>query len=92
MLYLLKPVVAGPEERRWAGGYRAFSNYDTAHGFVVRANSEREARDIARRAHLEEATICHYQADGWLDPEKSTCEPISHDGEPGVVLMDWSEG
>lgn len=50
--------------------------------FVIRAETEGQARAIA-----------YAERDGnpngtWLDPSKSTCEEVTIEGEPGVILGD----
>jgi hypothetical protein len=59
--------------------------YDKAFGFVVRAESEDEARRFASAKEGDEGK------DVWLDPTLTTCEPLVAGGEPGIILRDfWS--
>lgn len=71
--------------------------YDKAHGFVVRACSEEEARTIANAnagdensgSFLGRKTANTRQP--WKDVKYSTCEELAPDGEAGVVIKDyWS--
>lgn len=57
--------------------------YDKAFGFVVRAESEADARALANEEHGDEG-------DAWLDPALSKCVELTADGEPGVVLRDFA--
>lgn len=60
--------------------------WDCAYGFVVRAETESEARTFAgKEAGDEEATP-------WLDPKLTSCEVLTFEGEAGVVLRDFLAG
>ena len=69
--------------------------FDKAHGFVVRAETESEARQLAhepagdenRGEFLQQKTANTQQP--WLDSRYSTCTERRPDGEPGVVLCDF---
>lgn len=57
--------------------------FDKAFGFVIRAETEKEARLL---------TLEHCGAEtgnAWLDPELSTCEPLTLEGEAGLIVMDF---
>lgn len=67
--------------------------YGKALGFVVRADSETNARKLAASngggesvddmgEELAEST------NPWLDPKKSTCKELTADGCPGIILCD----
>lgn len=60
--------------------------YDVANGFVVRAESESAAREIASKNSGDEGRSV------WLDPEKTTCVELMADGEPGCILVDFNAG
>lgn len=89
-LWLLEPIGDGDEDYKdtpweiW---------YDSVFGFVIRAETEQEARQIADSQAGDEnkrwlpggaQTTIH----PWLDPEQSTCVELLPDGEPGVILRD----
>jgi hypothetical protein len=76
-LWLLKPVhIEG--DRRWG--------WDCAHGFVVRADSETDARLLAAGESGDELPTA------WLKPELSTCEELTAEGGAEVVLRDFHAG
>ena len=60
--------------------------YDESGGFVVLANDEAEARQLASSWHGDEGK------DTWLSQASSTCEAISTYGEPRIVLRDFNPG
>lgn len=70
--------------------------YDKAFGFVVRAETEEEARDFA---HAEAGAENRGQFLGektantkmpWKDARYSTCTELLPDGESGVVMQDFA--
>lgn len=75
-LFLLKPIDEG-DKIFW---------YDCNHGFVIRAESEGEAREIASKNHADEGS------EVWLNTERVSCEKITNEGEPGIVLCDFVAG
>jgi hypothetical protein len=87
-LYLLKRTGKGP------GG-----EYDVADGFIVRAEDEQTAREIAAApigpilGGETEFPIRAWGDEGpetWLNPKFSTCEEIIPDGEPGIIIRDFN--
>lgn len=61
-------------------------SYDQYAGFVIRADSEQEARAIAN-------VIKDDAPDGrWLDPARSTCNIVSTDGESSIILASFRAG
>ena len=56
--------------------------FNRCFGVVVRARTEKEARRIA---HEQEGAQL---GDAWLTDRHSTCVPMSHAGEPGVIISD----
>lgn len=62
------------------------ANYDAAHGFVVRAESAEDAREIAAENCGDEGR------DIWKDPARSTSQALLHHGERGIVLTDFNAG
>lgn len=88
-LWLLKPVAknlrGGPLTDPWEPWRAQCRRYDTAFGFVVRAESEEAARTHVADSHrtgVEGAT-------SWLDPRWSTCKELSNEGEPIIILRDF---
>jgi hypothetical protein len=93
-LWLLRPV--GYEEYgHWeAGLWNPW--YDKVFGFVVRAETEREARAYAQANGREELTEGvgwdtrpRPENPAWTDPKHSTCTLLTAEGKPGVVLCDY---
>ena len=65
--------------------------YDKAYGFVVRAETEADARRLANENGGDERR----EIPGvypWLDSEFSTCVELTADGERGVVLCNFANG
>ena len=62
-----------------------FPIYDAAYGFVVRAKNEAQARKLA-------AEKCGGEGpDVWLSSAAGTeCTELTAEGEPGVVLRDYT--
>lgn len=85
-LWILRPIEDHPAWEPW---------YDKAFGFVVRAESESEARRVAQENGGEE---CYRGKDGygtgksecWTDPSAATCVELSADGHPGLVMTDFA--
>ena len=61
--------------------------YDKAFGFIVRAETEQEAREIAEENAGDESWSGRKT---WMKPELSTCIELSEDGEKGLVLRDFA--
>ena len=83
-LYLLRPREDMPERSPWEPWY------DKCFGFVVRAESETEAREFADAgAGSENDDEKEGTLRPWLDKELSDCEELSDAGEAGVVISDF---
>lgn len=69
--------------------------YDKANGFVVRAETEPDARQLANAEGENEKGPTRfifddrYGGDPWLDPKYSTCVELTADGESCVILRDF---
>lgn len=64
--------------------------YDKAFGFVVRAETEEDARKLASEDGGDEVGESNGQA--WLNPKYSTCIELVADGEAGEILWDFHHG
>jgi hypothetical protein len=58
--------------------------YDKAFGFVIRAASEQDARQMASENAGDEGP------DVWLDHTKTTCTLLTTDGEWCVICRDFA--
>ncbi len=70
--------------------------FNKAFGFVVRAETEEDARRFAdcdageeNRGTFLGKKITETNAP-WLDPKYSTCERLLDDGEAGIIIKDFS--
>lgn len=66
--------------------YRDDWGWDCVSGFVIRAESEKQARAIAAANSGDEG------ASTWTDPEVSKCEILRPDGESGIIMRDFHAG
>ena len=68
-----------------------WSRQDKVHGFVVRAETEQQAREIAHRHAGDENRSSAPTNTPWLDPTYSTCKLLLPDlGMEGVIIRDYS--
>ena len=90
LLWILRPVtVRQPNDDPWEPWY------DKVFGFVVRAETEEGARELAhqnagdenRGEFLQKATV--KTKSPWLDKRYSTCEVLRNEGEVGVIMQDF---
>ena len=89
-LWLLRPVGGLDENDNPWGPW-----FDKAFGFVVRAETEAEARELAhaeagdenRGEFLSAKTANTNQP--WKEAKYSTCTELLPDGEAGVVMQDF---
>lgn len=61
-------------------------DYDEFGGFVLRADSSKIARYTAASKSGDEG------ANTWLDEGLTSCEELTSDGEPGIILRDFNAG
>jgi hypothetical protein len=59
------------------------ANFGEFEGFVIRANSEMEARQLANTCGEHES---FQAAETWLNPAYTTCDELTTDGEAEIVL------
>jgi len=64
--------------------------YDCCWGFVIEAETEQRAREIAN--HDGEDEVNCGKKDFWLNPDYSICKELKPDGEEGVILCDFHAG
>jgi hypothetical protein len=69
---------------------------DKAFGFVVRAETEADARQLANAAGGDECGPIRTEpyrvgGDPWLDPRYSSCVELLPDGPPGVIILDYRQ-
>ncbi len=68
--------------------------YDKTFGFVVRAENEQKARELANENGGDEnrgefmRTKIANTITPWLDPDYSTCIELMPDGDEGLVMQD----
>ena len=79
-LYLLRPIDLGTDQindlwKPW---------YDKAFGFVVRAETEEKARELASDRCGDEGRHA------WLNSEYSTCIQLQEEGEEEVIIYEYA--
>lgn len=83
-LWLLRPLDA--ESGPWNPWY------DKAFGFVVRADTEADARALAAKDAGDEADGEDFEplpVNPWQDPALASCVELAHEGDAGVIIMDF---
>ena len=66
--------------------------YGRTFGFVVRADTEEEAREFAHENAGDENTSIIATGAPWKYSEYSTCKELVADGEPGMIMRDFVSG
>jgi hypothetical protein len=79
-LWLLKRPVDKPGHQIW----------DAYSGFVVRAETEEDARKLANKESQKPDR--GYEGPIWEDHQKTSCKQLIDEGEPGVILDDFMAG
>jgi hypothetical protein len=70
--------------------------YDKNFGFIIRADNEKEAREIANQNAGEENRGVFFNEKiantntPWLDEKYSTCIEILNEGEKGLIMQDFA--
>jgi len=87
-LWLLRPAKKLPEDNAWEPWY------DKAFGFVVRAETEERARQIANKNGGQETGDIMYDiyrvgGNPWLDPKQSTCVELTVSGKEMMIIRDF---
>jgi hypothetical protein len=80
-LWLLRPVEGLTDDNPWNPWY------DKSFGFVVRAESEGEARAIAALESSGGPDLDNPAV--WLDPHYADCIELTAEGKAGVILGDY---
>jgi hypothetical protein len=92
-LWLLRPIENLPEDNNpWEPWY------DKVFGFVIRAETENEARKIAQENGGDELIKWtwdktpqgQFSMRSWLDSNLSSCMELKADGEPGLIIKDFA--
>ena len=60
-------------------------DWDEYKGFVIRAEDEISARVIAGQQDS-------YHKSRWIDHKQTSCEEITQEGDPGVILDSFNAG
>lgn len=60
--------------------------WDCNNGFVIRAETEQHAREIASQQRGDEGSAT------WLDPQRASCRELTGDGPQEVILRDFNAG
>ncbi len=83
-LWLLRPRDDLPEQDDpW------WNRRDSVQGFVVRADTEEQARELAHLHAAQENSSAAFTAAPWLDPKYSVCQQLLPDvGIEGVIIRD----
>lgn len=64
--------------------------FDKNFGFVVRAETEIDARKMADNAACDENSEIDSIRSPWLSPDYSTCVELTAEGEPGIIITDFA--
>lgn len=89
-LWLLRPIDPDGHGSLWEPWY------DKAFGFIVRAETEVEARVFAQANAGDEAELWDSEnrtrrsTEAWTSAEHSTCIELTLTGEPGVIMRDFA--
>lgn len=84
-LWLLRPLPDDLEDTPWDG------RYDMVHGFVIRAETEARAREIATANGGDEIRDVKFGTEAW-SAKWSSCVPLADAGDEGIVLTDFLSG
>ena len=76
-LWLLRPCELLPDQ------YSPWSPwYDKNFGYVIRAETEARARQMAQDNAADEG------GSAWIDPRYSSCVELTSDGDEAVIIID----
>jgi hypothetical protein len=84
-LWLLRPMKGDPAWEPW---------YDKCFGFVVRAETEHDARKLANSEAGDEnhdKWSSDFKPDNvWLDPKRATCVVLNDSGPEAIIIRDFA--
>jgi hypothetical protein len=83
-LFLLRPADNLPKKNPWE------TPYDKSSGFVIRAKTKAEAREIANRNAGGENQESIKNV--WLNPKWSTCKELTTEGDAELIMEDYHHG
>jgi len=63
--------------------------YDKVGGFVIRAKSEKAARQLATTEQGDEGEVIQSMSKPWEDPTITTCKPLLRKGKTCIILRDF---
>ncbi len=84
-LWLLRPIddLSEQDDPWW-------NRQEKVHGFVIRAETEQQAREIAHQNAGDENRMSALTDTPWLDPKYTTCKLLLPDvGMEGVIIRDY---
>lgn len=86
-LWLLRPVdKRASDDDPWTPWY------DKTYGFIIRAENEATARDMAHAKAGDENESQASTREPWKDAKYSTCVELLPEGSPGIVMEDYASG
>jgi hypothetical protein len=106
-LWLLRPSDWDKAQAEGEPPIAPFDGYNIAQGFVVRADTEQDARKLAETQEGDERGRIPGAAPGfedegfykygegsspWLNPEVTSCVELPVDGKAAVILRDYAAG
>lgn len=81
-LFLLRPKSFAPFYGEW----------DRSEGFVIRAESESRARQLAAITTADPEGPCKQNYEVWINSKYSTCDLLTCDGDECVIMEDYISG
>lgn len=93
-LWILRPI--DDEVNRPGTTYPVWS-WDCSYGYVVRAEDERGAREMIANSNALCADDWRFSpgdegAASWLNPELTSCDELTADGAPAILMRDFLAG
>lgn len=66
------------------------NNWTVINKMIIRAENEEDARKIADLNGYQENDGCNggHSKHPWLDPSLSSCEELTDDGKPGLIIFE----
>jgi len=84
-IYKLEPIFGEEKEMYWG--------YDCYDSFIIRAESEEEARSIAQNNGGDEIYNCVYnEISIWTNENITSCEIVNDDGKSGIICSSFNAG